>query len=335
MPRHLWTFRGPGDRAHPLQQPAQRHRLPDPPLGAGGPARSCGPPPPLHGPHPRGGAPPGRTPRPCPLPAADGRAQPFPSSTTFAAGLVLKLLVALSGDRLLLPCHRRGPRLVAAGGRRLLPRRGLFLLGAVPRHATMAWVPWLAAGVIRLLPPSRAAGDRHRRRDHRSVLTPATRETPASADLRRGLRHRSAPEGTGLARGLARRPSPHFVFGLAAPQLSPSGGWCRTRTRRGDAGQNRPFRPVHLTYPPSWFQRGYASFVLAPVSRMPTASLIQAPSTPDQLADSEPATHGLVAFAAALSPSSRPATAASGPSWERGGGPAAASRFLPPPHLPL
>ena len=231
-------------------------------------------------------------------------ARAVPIQHHLLAGLVLKLLVAFQGTWLLARATGRGraSSLLAAAGFAL--GGGLFSWALFPVTATMAWVPWLAAGVIRLF----------RHPGPRVIATTAAitgillisghPETAGFGGLFAavcglGLRRKA----TGLARGFGAAALAALLgFGLAAPQLLPFLAVVPDSQRAGETlAETVRSGPVHLAYPPSWFQRGYASFVLAPVSPHAYGLPYQGPfNGPINWADSEPGYTGLVAFAAAL-----------------------------------
>ena len=110
-------------------------------------------------------------------------------------------------------------------------------------------------------------------------------------------------KATGLAKGFGAATLAALLgFGLAAPQILPFLAVVPDSQRAGETlAETVRSGPVHLTYPPSWFQPGYASFVLAPFSPHAYGLPYQGPfKGPINWADSEPGYTGLVAFAAAL-----------------------------------
>ncbi len=231
-------------------------------------------------------------------------ARAVPIQHHLLAGLVLKLLVAFQGTWLLARAtgRSRASSLLAAAGFAL--GGGLFSWALFPVTATMAWVPWLGAAVIRLF----------RRPGPRVIATAAAitaivlisghPETGGfggifAAVWGLGLRRKA----TGLAKGFGAAALAALLgFGLAAPQLLPFLAVVPDSQRAGETlAETVRSGPVHLTYPPSWFQPGYASFVLAPVSPHAYGLPYQGPfKGPINWADSEPGYTGLVAFAAAL-----------------------------------
>jgi hypothetical protein len=231
-------------------------------------------------------------------------ARAVPIQHHLLAGLVLKLLVAFQGTWLLARAtgRSRAASLLAAAGFTL--GGGLFSWGLFPVTAAMAWVPWMVAAVIRLF---RHPGPR--------VIATAAAITgillisghPETAGFGGilaavcglSLRRRAL----GLARGFGAATLAALLgFGLAAPQILPFLAIVPDSQRAGETlAETAPSGPMHLAYPPSWFQPGYASFMLAPVSPHAYGLPYQGPfKGPINWADSEPGYTGLVAFAAAL-----------------------------------
>ena len=230
-------------------------------------------------------------------------ARTVPIQHHLLAELAFKLLVAFQGTWLLarLAGRSRASSLLAAAGFTL--GGGLFSWGLFPVTATMAWVPWLAAAVIRLFrhPGPRVIATA-------AVITGALLlsghpETAAfgglfAATCGLGLRRRQAGFGRGFgAAALAAL----LGFGLAAPHLLPFLAAVPESQRAGEMlGQKASSVPVHLLHPPTWFQPGYASFMLSPVSPHAYGLPYHGPfGGPMNWADSEPGYTGLVAFAAA------------------------------------
>jgi hypothetical protein len=265
-------------------------------------------------------------------------ARVFPIQQMPLGELFLKLLVAFEGTWLLarLTGRSRAASLLAAAGFAL--GGGLFSWALFPITATVAWMPWLAAGVIRLFrhPLPRVIATT-------AVLTAALLlsghpETAAFSGLFAavwglGLRRRA----TGLLRGFgAAALAAVLGFGLAAPQLLPFLALVPESQRAGDmlAQTIHPGEPRALL-PSSWFEPGYGAFLLAPLSPHAYGRPYEDPFTgPFNWADSEAGYTGLVAFAAALIAllAVRDRRA-----WPFLGcavaGPVLAARFLPVAHL--
>ncbi len=265
-------------------------------------------------------------------------ARAVPIQHHLLAELAFKLLVAFQGTWALarLAGRRRASSLLAAAGFTL--GGGLFSWALFPVTATVAWVPWLVAGVIRLFrhPGPRAIATT-------AVITGALLlsghpESAAFGGLLAavcglGLRRRR----TGLARGFgAATVAALLGFGLAAPQLLPFLAVVPESQRAGDMlAQGVGSGPVHLLSPPSWFEPGFAGFVLSPVSPHAYGEPYHGPFRgPFNWADAEAGYAGLLAFAAALAAllGARDRRA-----WPFLGFAAAslvlASRFLPVAHL--
>jgi hypothetical protein len=216
----------------------------------------------------------------------------------------LKLLVAFQGAWLLarLAGRSRASSLLAAAGFSL--GGALFSWALFPVTATVAWVPWLTVGTIRLC----------RHPDRRTVATTAVitgilllsghPETAAFGGLFAavcglGLRRRAA----GLARSLAAAALAALLgVGLAAPHILPFLSLVRDSQRARDTlAHALPSGPVSLLHPLSWFVPGYGAFALAPVSPHVFGRPFQGPFRgPFNWADSEAGYTGLVAFAGAF-----------------------------------
>ncbi len=231
-------------------------------------------------------------------------ARAVPIQYHLLVSLVLKLLVAFQGTWLLarLAGRSRASSLLAAAGFTL--GGGLFSWALFPVTATMAWVPWLAAGVIRLFRHPGARTIATTAAITGALLLSGHPETAGFGGLFAAvcgicLRRRA----TGLARGFGAAALAALLgFGLAAPQLLPFLAVVPDSQRAGETmAETVESAPVRLIYPPSWFQLGYASFMLAPVSPHAYGRPYQDPFRgPINWADSEPGYTGLVAFAAGL-----------------------------------
>src|SRR4051812_10582586 len=230
-------------------------------------------------------------------------ARAVPLQHHLLAELAFKLLVVFQGTWLLarMAGRSRASSLLAAAGVTL--GGGLFSWALFPVTATVAWVPWMAAAVIRLF----------RHPGPRVIVTAAAitgvillsghPETAGfgglfAAACGLGLRRKAS----GLGRGFgAATVAALLGFGLAAPQLLPFLAAIPESQRAGETlAQAAPSGPVHLSYPPTWFEPGYASFMLAPVSPHAYGTPYHGHfGGPINWADSESGYTGLLAFAAA------------------------------------
>ena len=234
-------------------------------------------------------------------------ARPLPIQHHLLGTLALKMLVAFQGTWLLarLAGRSRASSLLAAAGFTL--GGAIFSWGLFPVTAAAAWVPWLAAGTIRLF----------RHPDRRILATTAAitgilllsghPETAAfgglfaavcGLSLRRRRRDR-----TGIRRGLGAAVLAAVLgFGLAALQILPFLAIVRDSQRARDTLiEELPSGDVSLRDPLSWFVPGYGGFVLAPVSPHVFGRPYRDPfNGPFNWADSEAGYTGLVAFAGAL-----------------------------------
>ncbi len=196
-------------------------------------------------------------------------ARGLPLQHHLLGALILKLLVGFQGTWLLARSAGRGraSSLLAAAGFAL--GGGLFSWALFPVTATAAWVPWLAAGTVRLFrhPGRRAIATTAA--ITASLLLSGHPETAAfggafAGVCGLGLRRRAA----GLGRGLvAAALAATLGFGLAAPQLLPFVASIPGSQRAHDTRDpGRPTGTMWLLAPITWFQPGYGSFVLAPSS---------------------------------------------------------------------
>ena len=230
-------------------------------------------------------------------------ARGVPIQHLLLALLLVKLLVAFEGTWLLARAAGRGraASLLAAAGFTL--GGGLFAWALFPITATVVWVPWLAAGVIRLF----------RRPGPRVIVTTAAitaalllsghPETAAFGGLFAavcglGLRRRAIPFGRAFgAAALAAL----LGFGLAAPHLLPFLAVVPDSQRAGETLTQSLTGSARLLYPPSWFDPGFAAFVLAPLGPHAFGRPYQGPFTgPFNWADSEAGYTGLVALLGSL-----------------------------------
>lgn len=231
-------------------------------------------------------------------------ARPLPIQHHLLGALVLKMLVAFQGTWLLarLAGRSRASSLLAAAG--FTMGGAIFSWALFPVTAAAAWVPWLAAGTIRLF----------RRPDRRVIATTAVitgilllsghPETAAFGGLFAavcglGLRRKK----TGFRRGFGMAAVAALLgFGLAALQVLPFLAIVRDSQRARDTlAEEHLAGPVSLRDPLSWFVPGYGGFVLAPVSPHVFGRPYRDPfNGPFNWPDSEAGYTGLVAFAGAL-----------------------------------
>lgn len=230
-------------------------------------------------------------------------ARGLPLQHHLLGALILKLLVGFQGTWLLARSagRSRASSLLAAAGFAL--GGGLFSWALFPVTATAVWVPWLAAGTVRLC----------RRPSRRAVATTAAitalillsghPETAAFGGAFAGvvglsLRRRAAGLGRGLA---AAALAATLGFGFAAPQLLPFLASIPGSQRAHDTRDpGRPGGTMWLLAPITWFQPGYGSFVLAPASPHAYGSPYQGKFRgPFNWAECESGYTGLVAFAGA------------------------------------
>lgn len=218
------------------------------------------------------------------------------------AALAIKILVAFEGAWLLARVVgvSRLSSLIAAGGFAL--GGGLMAWALFPHTAAVAWVPWLAAAVIRLF-----RGGGARVVGTTAILTAALLlsghpEVAAVGGLFTGVcgltlaRRRSFRPGLGKAAVAA-----VLGFCLAAPHLLPFAFHLPHSQRAQEMTERKmPAYSVGLA-PITWFLPGYGKFMMAPVSPraygIPFEDEFQGPIN---WVDSESGYAGLVAFAGSL-----------------------------------
>ena len=229
--------------------------------------------------------------------------RPLPLQHHLLGALILKLLVGFQGTWLLarLAGRSRASSLLAAAGFAL--GGGLFSWALFPVTATAAWVPWLAAGTVRLCrhPGRRAIATVAA--ITAAILLSGHPETAAFGGLFAGicglgLRRRAAGLGRGLA---AAALAATLGFGLAAPLLLPFLASVPESQRAHDTlDRARPYGEMSLLHPLSWFQKGYGGFLAAPASPHVFGRPYREPFRgPFNWAESEAGYTGLVAFAGA------------------------------------
>ncbi|HEY0554521.1 MAG TPA: YfhO family protein [Thermoanaerobaculia bacterium] len=231
-------------------------------------------------------------------------ARAFPIQDMPLGELALKILVAFEGTWLLARSTGRSrlASLLAAAGFAL--GGGFFSWALFPITATVAWVPWLAVGVIWLFRHPGARVIATTAAITAGLLLSGNPETAAFGGLFAavcglGLRRKRA----GLLRGFgAAALAAALGFGLAAPLLLPFAALLPDSQRAGDTlAQTIHSGPVRALSPPSWFEPGYAAYMLAPTSPHAFGLPYQGPfNGPFNWADSEASYTGLVAFAMAL-----------------------------------
>lgn len=252
-----------------------------------------------------GGSSPWVNPQAQPLSPIAMPARAMPIQHHLLAALALKILVAFEGAWLLarLAGVSRLSSLIAAGGFAL--GGGLMAWALFPHTAAAAWVPWLAAAVIRLF---RGVGARGAREiATAAVLTAALLlsghpETAAIGGLFAGVcglslaRRRSFRGGLGKAALAA-----VLGFCLAAPQLLPF-ALHLPHSQRAHETLDRKLPPYFVGLNPlTWFLPGYGKFMMAPVSPRAFGIPFEDEYTgPINWVDSESGYAGLVAFAGSM-----------------------------------
>lgn len=227
-------------------------------------------------------------------------ARAVPIQHHLLAALALKILVAFEGAWLLARVAgvSRLSSLIAAGGFAL--SGGLIAWALFPHTTAAAWVPWLAAAVIRLF---RGGGSRVIATA--AVLTAALLlsghpETAAIGGLFAGVCGLSLAKKLGPGLGKA-AVAAVLGFCLAAPHLLPF-AFHLPHSQRAQEMTERRMPPYDVRLAPiTWFLPGYGKFMLAPAS--PRAYGIPFEDEfrgPINWVDSESGYAGIVAFAGSM-----------------------------------
>lgn len=230
-------------------------------------------------------------------------ARAFPIQHHILGTLALKILVAFQGTWLLarLAGRSRAASLLAAAGFSL--GGGLFSWALFPVSAAAAWMPWLAAGTVRLF----------RWPGRRAVATTAAiaailllsghPETAAFGGLFAGvcglgLRRRRAGLGRGLGAAVL---AALLGFGLAAPHILPFlHAVPKSQRAHETLAHTAPTGNAALSQPLSWFAPGFGKYMLAPTSPHAYGRPYRDPFRgPINWPDSTAGYTGLVAFAGA------------------------------------
>jgi hypothetical protein len=232
-------------------------------------------------------------------------ARAIPIQHHLLAALALKILVAFEGAWLLarLVGVSQLSSLISAGGFAL--SGGLIAWALFPHTAAVAWVPWLAAAVIRLFREGRARTIATAAILTAALLLSGHPETAAIGGLFAGvcgvsLARWSRRGSLGLGLGKAAI-SAALGFCLAAPHLLPF-ALHLPHSQRAHEMLDRQLPPYFVGLDPvTWFLPGYGKFMMAPVS--PRAFGIPFEDEfrgPINWVDSESGYAGLVAFAGSM-----------------------------------
>lgn len=229
-------------------------------------------------------------------------ARAVPIQHHLLAALALKILVAFEGAWLLarIVGVSRLSSLISAGGFAL--GGGLIAWALFPHTAAVAWVPWLAAAVIRLFRGGglRAVGTT-------ALLTAALLlsghpEVAAIGGLFTGVCGLSLAKRGSFGLGLGKAAVAAVLgFCLAAPHLLPFALYL-PHSQRAHEMTSRTLPPYTVGLAPiTWFLPGYGKFMLAPVSPrsygIPFEDEFQGPIN---WVDSESGYAGLAAFAGSM-----------------------------------
>lgn len=219
------------------------------------------------------------------------------------ATLALKILVAFQGTWLLARSVgvSRVSSLLAGAGFSL--GGGLMAWALFPHTATMAWIPWLAAGVILLF---RGGGVRVLATT--AVITAALLlsghpESAAIGGLFAGIVGMSLARRRNFRRGLGGAAiAAALGFGLAAPHILPFALYLPDSQRAQETlRREMPVHYVSLTNPWTWFLPGYGQLVLSPTNpRVYGHPYLDEFRGPFNWPEAESGYAGLVAFAGSV-----------------------------------
>jgi hypothetical protein len=231
-------------------------------------------------------------------------ARVFPLQHYLLAMLALKILVAFSGAWLLARragCTRASS-LLAAGGFAL--GGGILSWALFPVTATVAWVPWLALGTVRLFRRPTGPAIATTAVITAALLLSGHPESAAIGGLFAAvcgllLRRRAAGFGRGLG---AAALAAVLGFGFAAPQILPFLHLVPDSQRAHETlAEGMPTYEVKLLEPLTWFVPGYGGLMLVPASPHAFGRPYREPYRgPINWAESEAGYTGLVAFAGAV-----------------------------------
>lgn len=228
----------------------------------------------------------------------------FPIQHHLLATLALKILVAFSGTWLLARSAgcTRASSLLAAGGFAL--GGGILSWGLFPVTATVAWVPWLALGTVRLFRRPSGWVIATTAVITAAVLLSGHPESAAIGGLFAAvcglaLRRRAAGFGRGFA---AAAVAAVLGFGLAAPHILPFLHLVPESQRAHETlAEKMPTYDVDLLKPLTWFLPGYGGLALVPANPHAFGRPYREPYRgPINWAESEAGYTGLVAFAGAV-----------------------------------
>lgn len=232
-------------------------------------------------------------------------ARAIPIQHHLLAALALKILVAFEGAWLLARVVgvSRLSSLIAAGGFAL--SGGLMAWALFPHTAAAAWVPWLAAAVVRLFRGGGAGAIATAALLTAALLLSGHPETAAIGGLFAGVCGLSLarwPRRGSLGRGLGKAAiAAALGFCLAAPHLLPF-AFHLPHSQRAHEMLDRKLPPYYVGLDPlTWFLPGYGRFMMAPVS--PRAYGVPFEDEfrgPINWVDSESGYAGLVAFAGSM-----------------------------------
>jgi hypothetical protein len=252
-----------------------------------------------------GGSSPWLNPQASPVSPIAMPARALPIQHFLLVTLALKILVAFQGTWMLARTVgvSRLSSLLAGGG--FAFGGGIMAWALFPHTATIAWVPWLTAAVIRLFRGGGAVVGRSRTVGTAAVLTAALLlsghpETAALGGLFAAMCGLALARRRTFIRGLGSAALAAFLgFGLAAPHVLPFALHLPHSQRAQETlVRELPAYEVHLQAPSSWFLPGFGRLVLSPFNpRVYGRPYLDEFRGPFNWAESECGYAGLVALA--------------------------------------
>jgi hypothetical protein len=247
-----------------------------------------------------GGSSPWVNPQASPLSPIAMPARALPIQHFLLVTLALKILVAFQGTWVLartVGVSRLSSLLAGAG---FALGGGMMAWALFPHTATLAWVPWLTAAVIRLFRGGGAVVLSTSAVLTAAMLLSGHPETAALGGLFAAICGLSLARRRTFVRGLGSAMLAAFLgFGLSAPHILPFALYLPHSQRAQETlGREMPPYEMHLQAPSTWFLPGFGPLVLSPLNpRVFGRPYLDEFRGPFNWADSESGYAGLVAFA--------------------------------------
>ena len=249
-----------------------------------------------------GGSSPWINPQASPVSPIAMPARALPIQHFLLVTLALKILVAFQGTWVLartVGVSRRSSLLAGAG---FALGGGMMAWALFPHTATLAWVPWLTAAVIRLFRGGGAVVLSTAAVVTAALLLSGHPETAAVGGLFASMCGLSLARRRSLVRGLGSAVlAAALGFGLAAPHVLPF-VLHLPHSQRAQETLVRELPPYYVTWkdPWTWFLPGFGQYILAPLNpRVFGRPYLDEFRGPFNWPDAESGYTGLVAFAGA------------------------------------